>query len=254
VVVARADRHRVDCASTRHSPLDRRHSPEPGQHGVQGSARVLTARPICQQSSGKAFKRVQPLRRSGYPRRLSTATQPSASKPPTIHTRGYGMRGWAICKTYDQYKPGRIYPAPAIDGIATFDTGQQRAILTISDAVQIAEGIDRRITQQVAIARHRGASWEQISRCLGISRQAAWARYNRDCKIAKPGKSRFSGRCILDAVKPLQCFALRRCDIQKILERLVAEARTAGRSWEDIASELGVRRQTAWERYGQGNL
>jgi hypothetical protein len=48
------------------SPLDRRHSPEPGQHGVQGSAGVLTARPICQQSSGEAFKRVQPLWRSGY--------------------------------------------------------------------------------------------------------------------------------------------------------------------------------------------
>lgn len=100
------------------------------------------------------------------------------------------MRRWAICKTDEQYKPGRIYPAPVIDGIATFDTGQQSAILTISDAVQIAEGIDRRITRQVAIARHRGASWEQMSCCLGISRQAAWARYHHDCKILKACKSR----------------------------------------------------------------
>lgn len=38
------------------------------------------------------------------------------------------------------------------------------------------------VRQQVAAARTKGASWEEIGERLGISRQAAWEYYTRDAR------------------------------------------------------------------------
>lgn len=48
-------------------------------------------------------------------------------------------------------------------------------IETLRDLTTIAE---HNTTQAVREARSQGATWEQIAAALGVSRSAAWQRYN----------------------------------------------------------------------------
>lgn len=54
------------------------------------------------------------------------------------------------------------------------DVTDLRAVAVAADAVRADEA---RTTEAVSIARARGRSWTEISRALGVSRQAARQRY-----------------------------------------------------------------------------
>lgn len=43
-----------------------------------------------------------------------------------------------------------------------------------------------------------------------------------------------------------------RDELDRCIATAVAASRADGYSWEDIARVLGVRKQSAWERYGRG--
>jgi len=47
---------------------------------------------------------------------------------------------------------------------------------------QAGSELEALLRQQVAAARKQGASWEEIGKRLGMSRQAAWEYYNRDVR------------------------------------------------------------------------
>jgi len=80
----------------------------------------------------------------------------------------------------------------------------------------------------------------------GVSRQAAWSRYSRPCAVTTKAPDE---RLLLAVMRVLVNHTFRSREANKWATELVSEARSDGLSWESIARELGVRRQTAWERY-----
>ncbi len=54
----------------------------------------------------------------------------------------------------------------------------------LRELARAGEEIEELRRQQVAAARRRGASWEQIGESLGMSRQSAWEYYTRDARAA----------------------------------------------------------------------
>lgn len=63
--------------------------------------------------------------------------------------------------------------------IDSLPTEPLEALLELSRAGSELETLVR---QQVAAARTKGATWEEIGDRLGISRQAAWEYYTRDAR------------------------------------------------------------------------
>jgi len=51
-----------------------------------------------------------------------------------------------------------------------------------NELVELAKGrvrLERRIGSEIAKQRAAGASWDEIGRALGVTRQSAWRRYGR---------------------------------------------------------------------------
>ena len=118
----------------------------------------------------------------------------------------------------------------------------------LDEAAKVLHMLGEKTQAQVMVARQLGANWEQIATSLGVTRQAAWARYHKVCRAEDSyhGPQQLTG-----ALRHLQFLRARTVKLEDKTARLVKAARTRGKSWEEIAVELGVRRQTAWERYGK---
>lgn len=52
----------------------------------------------------------------------------------------------------------------------------------IQELSRAGSELDALLREQVAAARRRGATWDEIGERLGISRQAAWEYYTRDAR------------------------------------------------------------------------
>lgn len=157
-------------------------------------------------------------------------------------------RTWAIYSKDDAYKPGLLIPSDEQRTVPDVDANWNRKVRAIGETAELAGKAERRLKQWVAIARRDGATWGQIASVLGVTRQAAWSRYHAD-PIAG-GRRRDRGS-LVETLNLLHDYAVRSQAISIRTAELVQKARTAGRSWESIALELGVRRQTAWERYNK---
>jgi len=155
-------------------------------------------------------------------------------------------RGWAIYSRDDAYKPGLLVPSAEMRTVYAVDVSWKRKIKTIGETAELARIAEQRVEKFVGIARREGATWEQIASVLGVTRQAAWSRY-RTHPVA--GGRRRDSQFLVNTLNFLRTWAVRSQEIKIRTTELVQEARKAGRSWESIALELGVRRQTAWERY-----
>jgi hypothetical protein len=107
---------------------------------------------------------------------------------------------------------------------------------------QYASGHRTRLEHRVRAARAAGASWQVIGKELGISRQAAWARFHE--QPTTRGGSRTSGVRRAPAGQPAELATYTRA-----LRELVGQARADGATWQAIAGELGISRQAAWARY-----
>jgi hypothetical protein len=157
-------------------------------------------------------------------------------------------RGWAIYSRDDAYKPGLLMPSAELRTVRAVDVNWKRKLKAIGEAAKLAGIAEKRIEWFVAIARRDGATWEQIASVLGVTKQAAWSRYH--AHLVAGGRRR-DRRSLVDTLNFIQIYAVRSQMIHTRIAELVQEARKAGRSWESIGLELGVRRQTAWERYNR---
>jgi hypothetical protein len=156
-------------------------------------------------------------------------------------------RGWAIYSKDDAYKPGLLLPSAKLRNLDPVDLSWKRPLKTLAQAGERARIANQRVEQFVKISRERGATWEQIASVLGVSRQAAWSRYHEHSGVSE---RQYGKRQLVDTLNTLRDHAVRAQKISIRSAELVQEARRAGQSWEKIAADLGVRRQTAWERYG----
>jgi biotin operon repressor len=104
---------------------------------------------------------------------------------------------------------------------------------------QHAEDREKRLEQYVRAARAGGTSWQGIAAELGVSRQAAWARFHQ--RVSAHPDSRVAGLS--------RAPSNRSVPLTQKAEQQVAQARAAGATWQSIADELGVTRQAAWARY-----
>lgn len=59
----------------------------------------------------------------------------------------------------------------------------------LAELSQAGVELDALMRDQVAAARHAGATWAQIGEQLGMSRQAAWEYYTRDVRQVLGGAS-----------------------------------------------------------------
>lgn len=57
------------------------------------------------------------------------------------------------------------------------DIARSAAVQALMDAGLVAEWLDKRIPELVAMARAEGDTWEQIGETLGITKQAAQQRF-----------------------------------------------------------------------------
>ena len=118
---------------------------------------------------------------------------------------------------------------------------------TLNEAARLVDTANERVAKWVKASRIRGATWEQVAVALGITRQAAWSRFHGQCSgIVKQPEQRL----LAGALSTLELRGFRVKQADKWIRELVRIARANGQSWDEIARELGVRRQTAWERYG----
>lgn len=156
-------------------------------------------------------------------------------------------RGWAIYNKNDAYKPGLLSPSAELRNLDAIDADWRRRLKTLAETAKLAGIANQRVEQFVKISRMRGATWEQVASVLGVSRQAAWSRYHEHSDASKRQHDK---QLLVDPLNTLRFHATRAQKISIRSTELVREARSAGQSWEEIAVELGVRRQTAWERYG----
>lgn len=157
------------------------------------------------------------------------------------------IRRWAIYGEDDAYKPGLFLPSAESRNLDPVDFSWKRRLKTLAEAGERARIANQRVEQFVKISRERGATWEQIASVLGVTRQAAWSRYHEHSDASNRPHDK---QLLVDTLKTLRWHAIRTQKISIRSKELVQEARRAGQSWEKIAAELGVRRQTAWERYG----
>ncbi len=120
---------------------------------------------------------------------------------------------------------------------------------SLSEAAEVARTLEAKTVERVLWARGSGASWDEVAEALGVTRQAAWARFHRIPQAHHPRRQRDVAR-VEGACKTLSFVRQQAASVEAITRDLITRARHEGRSWEDIASELGIRRQSAWERYG----
>lgn len=157
------------------------------------------------------------------------------------------VRELAIYSRNDSSRPGPLVPSRKPRTLDAVDVNWNRRLKTLAETAKLARLADQRIEQFVKVSRERGATWEQIASVLGVSRQAAWSRYHEHSDASD---REYDKRLLIDALNTLREHGVRAQEISIRSAELVQEARRAGQSWEKIAVELGVRRQTAWERYG----
>ncbi len=106
------------------------------------------------------------------------------------------------------------------------------------------------IRERVSDAREAGASWGEIAACLRVSRQAAWRRFRQHCRNHQdPGRDE---RRVEGNLRAVRHYKERSDVLSDRMFDLVRAARRAGRTWEEIAAELGVSKQSAWEHYARG--
>jgi hypothetical protein len=157
------------------------------------------------------------------------------------------IRGWAIYSKDDAYKSGLLVPSAELRTLDPVDVNWNRGLKNLAETTRQARIADQRVEQFVKISRGHGATWEQIASVLGVTRQAAWSRYHEH---GDASHHQYDKRLLIDALNTLRWHAVRAQTLSIRSAELVQEARKAGQSWEKIAADLGVRRQTAWERYG----
>jgi hypothetical protein len=127
---------------------------------------------------------------------------------------------------------------------------RRRRIDTVAAAVALQRRLEQRMRDGVMVARRRGASWADIGWALGLSRQAVWHRYHRSVTIAGPPRGASAPARVEGALLALQAYGLRADGLDRHLRNLVRQARARGQSWAAIGTDLGIARQTAWERFG----
>jgi hypothetical protein len=164
-------------------------------------------------------------------------------------------RAWAIYKQSDAYKPGLIRPAvgetrplPDKEGLRPPDW-RRRQVGTLTQAARYATALRRRVEHAVATARLCGATWTQVGHELGVTKQAAWSRYRR---LDARTQAQRDAAQLRVALNTLRFIGERARDVDSQIRKLVHDARTAGQSWHEIASQLGIQRQTAWEQFRSG--
>jgi hypothetical protein len=69
------------------------------------------------------------------------------------------------------------------------DRGGGCALATASLAAVVLQTADQALMEAVTTARRRGHSWGEIGAALGVSRQAAWARFSDTTGIKKGRQS-----------------------------------------------------------------
>ena len=57
---------------------------------------------------------------------------------------------------------------------------RDRPLAVISGIAKGTQSMEATLREAVALARDQGASWDQIGKALGVSRQAAWERFSSD--------------------------------------------------------------------------
>jgi hypothetical protein len=102
-----------------------------------------------------------------------------------------------------------------------------------------AAAAGKRLEQYVREARAGGATWQSIAAELGVSRQAAWAKFHK----------RVSAHAGSGAEKLPLAPPNRSTKLAQTAEQQVVQERAAGATWQSIAGKLGVSRQAAWARY-----
>jgi len=160
------------------------------------------------------------------------------------------MKGRTFHTTSDAATPSRLLIAEMYKAAA--DAKEPPWLRTppasLNEAALRAAYARGRVLKWVRISRFRGGSWQQIAVALRISRQAAWSRFRQQPIIRNVHDDE---RLLTGALKVLGLWGIRMQEAEKWTEELVHQARVAGWSWGRIGSELGVRRQTAWERFGK---
>ncbi|MET7403839.1 hypothetical protein ABZS66_61260 [Dactylosporangium sp. NPDC005572] len=166
--------------------------------------------------------------------------QGSALLGQTIHDRA--------TQILEERRREALTRAEALARAWTKPDAPRRRVQSLTDATRLLRVLRERTRTQVVLARRLGANWDQVATSLQVTRQAAWARYHEASATAEyqTGRQSMSG-----ALRSLDFLRRRTERLEAKTASLVAAARQSGRTWENIADDLGVRRQTAWERYGR---
>jgi FtsZ-binding cell division protein ZapB len=123
--------------------------------------------------------------------------------------------------------PGRSVPDD-LSASWSNATADPDPLAALSASGDLARGIDRWQATLVAEAVREGATWEQIGERLGISRQAAWARF-RDA-VDQEGRGRMEN------------------DTAELRERIQVEVRSLREAMRTMDDEHRQARQEAMSR------
>ena len=65
-------------------------------------------------------------------------------------------------------------------GLGVSGDWRERPLSVVSGIAKGTKAMEAKLREAVNLAREQGASWDEIGKALGVSRQAAWERFARD--------------------------------------------------------------------------
>lgn len=65
-------------------------------------------------------------------------------------------------------------------GLGITGDWHERPLTVVAGIAKGTKAMETTLREAVHLAREQGASWDEVGKALGVTRQAAWERFSRD--------------------------------------------------------------------------